>query len=83
MGNPYVSCSWNAWCPGSVRPPPDRTAVTAVSKIVVPARRVCANASSSAYAYVAMRPKSEPTSGYDGAIASRETGSSSDSTGPS
>ena len=51
----------------------------AVSRIVVPARRVARNASSSAYAYWLIRSNSTASSGYDGAMQSRATGSSSGS----
>ena len=50
IGNPYVSCSWNARCPDSVAPPACLVSRTAVSRIAVPARSVWAKASSSAYA---------------------------------
>ena len=56
---------------------------TAVSRIVVPARRVARNASSSPYAYCEIRSYSFATSGYDGAMQSRATGSSSGIAGSS
>ena len=59
--------------------PADLVSAIAVSRIVVPARSVARNASSSAYAYWEIRPKSSASSGYDGAMQSRATGSSSGS----
>ncbi len=50
--------------------------------MVVPCRSVARNASSSPYAYCEIRPYPFATSGYDGAMQSRATGSSSGSAGP-
>ena len=72
-----MSCSWNACEPDSFAPPAFLVSVIAVSRIVVPARSVDRNASSSAYAYDEIRPNSSATSGYDGLMQSRATGSSS------
>ena len=54
---------------------------TAVSKIVVPVRRVCANSASSAAAMLARRPASSTSSGYCGPIASTDASMSSPMTG--
>ena len=74
-----MSCNWNALSPESAGLPADFVSAIAVSRMVVPARSVARNASSSAYAYWEIRPNSSASSGYDGAMQSRATGISSGS----
>ncbi len=81
IGNPYVSCSAKACSPRSVLPPAFRRSATAVSKIVVPARRVCPNATSSFSQMLRSRPASATSSGYCGPIDATEASMSSPITG--
>ena len=72
-----MSCRANASSPESWLPPPLRTLATAVSKIVVPVRRVWRNAASSPTAIWRMRLTSSLSSGYCGAIVRTEASTSS------